>query len=378
MDEEKQPFNRYTQPVDFEKLTSIVSAEFQLEECLIEKMVPTYYLKQPQETKQSFLKLLKNLETMNLIALLRRKNGRIVLKIVPKPPTKPSNIMVNWILFFATIGTTFLTGYMLSGDLTNPLVGGATFTIAIMAVLGTHEMGHKVTANKRGIEATPPYFIPGPPPIGGFLLIGTFGAVIMQKSLPPNKDALFDVGGSGPIVGFIVAVIVTIVGLPFSGYDWIPKDVSTLPVPLLFQLVAPFLLPPVGMRPPCPGPDYVSVIILHPVALAGWVGMIVTMLNLLPAAMLDGGHIARSLLGEKTRVVLTFLSIVSLIFVSPPMAIFVLFLSMYKHPGPLDDVSSLSTRRKLLAIVAVAVFVLCSFLHYLVFILLELLGGLIW
>ena len=375
MDEEKQPFNRYTQPVDFEKLTSIVSAEFELEECLIEKMVPTYYLKQPQETKQAFLKLLKNLETMNLIALLRTKNGRIVLKIVPKPPTKPSNIMINWILFFATIGTTFLTGYMLSGGLTNPLVGGATFTIAIMAVLGTHEMGHKVTANKRGIEATPPYFIPGPPPIGGFLLIGTFGAVIMQKSLPPNKDALFDVGGSGPIVGFIVAVIVTIVGLPFSGYDWILKGVSTLPVPLLFQLVAPFLLPPFEMCPPCPGPDYVSVIMLHPVALAGWVGMIVTMLNLLPAAMLDGGHIARSLLGEKTRVVLTFLSIVSLIFVSPPMAIFVLFLSMYKHPGPLDDVSSLSTSRKLLAIVVVAVFVLCSFLQYLVFILLGLLGG---
>jgi hypothetical protein len=378
MDKEKQPFNRYTQPVDFEKLTSIVSTEFQLEEALIEHNVPTYYLKQPQETKQAFLKLLKNLESMNFMALLRRKDGRILLKIVPKPLTKSSNIIVNWILFFATIGTTFLTGYMLSGGLTNPLVGGATFTIAIMAVLGTHEMGHKLTANKRGIEATPPYFIPGPPPIGGFLLIGTFGAVIMQKSLPPNKDALFDVGGSGPIVGFIVAVIVTIVGLPFSGYDWILKDVSTLPVPLLFQLVAPFLLPPFDMRPPCPGPDYVSVIMLHPVALAGWVGMIVTMLNLLPAAMLDGGHIARSLLGEKTRVVLTFLSIVSLIFVSPPMAIFVLFLSMYKHPGPLDDVSSLSTSRKLLAIVAVAVFVLCSFLHYLVFILLELLGGLIW
>jgi membrane-associated protease RseP (regulator of RpoE activity) len=101
------------------------------------------------------------------------------------------------------------------------------------------------------------------------------------------------------------------------------------------------------------------------------------MLNLLPAAMLDGGHIARSLFGEKTRVVLTALSIVSLIFVSPPMAIFVLFLSMYKHPGPLDDVSSLSTSRKLWAIVTVVIFVLCSFLHYLVFGLIELLSGLI-
>jgi membrane-associated protease RseP (regulator of RpoE activity) len=90
--------------------------------------------------------------------------------------------------------------------------------------------------------------------------------------------------------------------------------------------------------------------------------MFVTMLNLVPAAMLDGGHVSRSLLGEKTRTVLTVLSIVYLVFVSIPMAIFVLFLSMYRHPGPLDDVSSLSTSKKLLAVVLVIIFVLSAFL----------------
>jgi membrane-associated protease RseP (regulator of RpoE activity) len=352
MDEEKQPFNRYTQPVDFEKLTSIVSAEFQIEECLIEKMVPTYYLKQPQETKQVFLKLLKNLETINLIAFLRRKDGRIVLKIVPKPPAKPSNILVNWVLFFATIATTFITGYMLSGDLINPLIGGASFTIAIMAVLGTHEMGHKLTADKKEMEATPPYFIPGPPPIFGILGIGTFGAVIMQKSLPPNKDGLFDVGASGPVVGFILAVIVSIVGLLYSPIYPPPMPEGGLPAPLIFHLFLSFVvkLPP----------DY--YVLLHPVAFAGWVGMVVTMLNLLPAAMLDGGHVARSLVGEKTRNVLTFLSILLLVVEGFwPMAFFVLFISMYKHPGPLDDVSSLSASRKLLTVVLIVIFVLCSF-----------------
>jgi membrane-associated protease RseP (regulator of RpoE activity) len=352
MDEEKQPFNRYTQPVDFEKLTSIVSAEFQIEECLIEKMVPTYYLKQPQETKQVFLKLLKNLETMNLIAFLRRKDGRIVLKIVPKPPAKPSNILVNWVLFFATIATTFITGYMLSGDLINPLIGGASFTIAIMAVLGTHEMGHKLTADKKEMEATPPYFIPGPPPIFGILGIGTFGAVIMQKSLPPNKDGLFDVGASGPVVGFILAVIVSIVGLLYSPIYPPPMPEGGLPAPLIFHLFLSFVvkLPP----------DY--YVLLHPVAFAGWVGMVVTMLNLLPAAMLDGGHVARSLVGEKTRNVLTLLSILLLVVEGFwPMAFFVLFISMYKHPGPLDDVSSLSANRKLLTVVLIVIFVLCSF-----------------
>jgi len=346
---------------DFEKITTLVSTEFQIEEALLEHNIPTYYLKQPQETKQAFLRLLKNIETMNLVPILRRRNGRIVLKIIPKPPIKRSSILVNWLLFFATIGTTFITGYMLSEDLTNPIIGGATFTIAIMAVIGMHEMGHKITANRKGIEATPPYLIPGPPPIfGGF---GTFGAVIMQKSLAPNKDALFDIGASGPIVGFIVGVIATIAGLPFSIYGWVPKGSLTLPVPMLFRLIGPFLLPPSETAPSPPGPGYDPVVFLHPVAVAGWVGMIVTMLNLLPAAMLDGGHVSRALFGERTRTILTILSILSLILVSPIMAIFVLFLSMQKHPGSLDDVSSLSLGKKLIAIVLVVIFALSSFFY---------------
>jgi membrane-associated protease RseP (regulator of RpoE activity) len=183
--------------------------------------------------------------------------------------------------------------------------------------------------------------------------IGTFGAVIMQKSLPPNKDALFDVGANGPIVGFVLAVIVSIVGLLYSPMFPIPAEPpGFLPAPLIFEFFAIFVV-----RLPT---DY--YILLHPVAFAGWVGMVITMLNLLPAAMLDGGHVARSLVGEKTRSVLTFLSILLLI-VSGfwPMAIFVLFISMQRHPGPLDDVSSLSTSRKLQTIGLIVVFILCSF-----------------
>jgi membrane-associated protease RseP (regulator of RpoE activity) len=345
---------------DFEKVTTMVSTEFQIEEALMEHNVPTYYLKQPKETKQAFLRLLKKLEPLNLIATLRRLDRRIVLQVTPKPPIKRSRTLINWILFFVTIGTAFLTGYLLSLGMIDPLTGAVAFTIAIMAILGLHEMGHKLTANRHAIEATPPYFIPGPPPIGGFFGIGTFGAVIMQKSLPPNKDALFDVGASGPIVSFILATVATIVSLPYSRYSFVPAGSATLPVPLLIQLLAPYLLPP---RPTTPPPfGYELVIKLHPVAIAGWVGMFVTLLNLMPAAMLDGGHVSRSILGEKTRSVLTVLSIIYLVFVSLPMAIFVVFLSMYKHPGPLDDVSGLSVKRKLLAIVLLVIFVLSAFL----------------
>jgi Zn-dependent protease len=339
---------------EFEQITTLVSGEFQFEEALLEHNIPTYYLKQPQETKQAFLRLLKKLETMNLVAILRRNDGKISLKIIAKPPTKPSNVLINWLLFFATIGTTFITGYLLSEGLTDPIIGGTAYAIAIMAVCGIHEMGHKLTANKNGIEATPPYFIPGPPAVvGGF---GTFGAVIFQKSLPANKDALFDIGSSGPIFGFIVATIVTVVGMTMAISAVLPPEGGTyLPMPLLSILIYE-LLSNLRMLPSAlPG----QTLFMHPVEFAGWVGMVVTMLNLLPVAMLDGGHVARSLVGEKTRTVLMVLSMVLLVLGGFwLMAVFVLFLAMQRHPGPLDDVSSLSTGRKLVAILLVTIFVL--------------------
>lgn len=354
---------------EFEKLEEIVREDFQIEEALIEHNIPTFYLKQPQETKRAFLKLLKKLELMNLVAYLRRSDGRVALRIFPKKPSKPSNIYLNWLLLFATVGTTFAAGYLLSAGFSDPLIGGATFTVAIMAVLGMHEIGHKFIANKEGVEATPPYFIPGLPPFG------TFGAVIMQKSLPPNKDSLFDIGASGPIFGFLVAIVATVVGLPFSSYNWVPRGTPTLPAPLFFRLFARFLLPPTPINGSEPG--YILVVTLHPVAFAGWAGFFVTMLNLLPAAMLDGGHVARSLFNERTRSVLTALSILFLATVSWPMALFVLFLSMFRHPGPLDDVSDLSKSRKILLGVLVVVFILSSSLYDIFYSLTELLRRLV-
>jgi membrane-associated protease RseP (regulator of RpoE activity) len=339
---------------EFEQITTMVSGEFQLEEALLEHNIPTYYLKQPQETKQAFLRLLKKLEAMNFIAILRRNDGRIFLKIIPKPPTKPSNVLINWLLFFATIGTTFVTGYLLSVGLTDPIIGGATYAIAIMAVSGMHEMGHKLTADKKGIEATPPYFIPGPPAmVGGF---GTFGAVIFQKSLPANKDALFDIGSSGPIVGFIVATVVTVIGMTMAISAVPPPEGGTLlPMPLLSILIYELLFNLHMLPSALPGQS----LFMHPVEFAGWVGMVITMLNLLPAAMLDGGHVARSVAGEKTRTVLMVLSIVLLILSGfLLMAVFVVFIGLQKHPGPLDDVSILSTSRKLLTVLLVVIFVL--------------------
>src|SRR4030066_648483 len=196
------------QQTDFERITQIVTAEFQVENALMEYGTPTYYLKWPQETKQAFLRLLRKLEEMKLIAFLRKVDGRVVLKLAQTAPLKASNPTIYWVLFLATVATTFATGYFsFQGTGIDPIVSGAIFSGAIMTVLGLHEMGHKLTANRKKVAATSPSFIPGLPPLG------TFGAVIMQKSLPPNKDALFDIGANGPLAGFVVALVFSAVGL---------------------------------------------------------------------------------------------------------------------------------------------------------------------
>src|SRR4030066_734393 len=344
------------QQSDFEKITQLVVTEFQVEESLMDQGVPTYYLKWPQETKQPFLRLLDKLEEMKLIAFLRKVDGRIVLRISGKPPVKPSNPKTYWALFIATVLTTFLAGYyFLPPEVINPLISGVVFSASILTVLGVHEMGHKLTANKKKIEATSPYFIPGPPPLG------TLGAVIMQKSLPRNRDALFDVGANGPLAGFIVALVFSAIGLLLLIPAPTPPDVTALNLMPTSWILLSQAFSGLNCFPQAPAN---GVLLLHPITWAGWAGMVVTMLNLLPAAMLDGGHVARSLIRDKFRWILTAISVGILIIPFYPgneflfMAFLVVFMSMFRHPGPLDDVSGLSRSKKLITVALVAIFIL--------------------
>lgn len=226
------PTNAFTagnmQQVNFERITQLFESEFQVEESLVNQGVSTYYLKWPQETKQAFLRLLKKLEEINMIGFLRKVDNRVVLRVGEKPPVKPSNPRTFWILFFATLASTFVTGYFLLPPETglNPFFNGLVFSASIMSVLGLHEMGHKLTANKKKVEATSPYFIPGPPPLG------TLGAVIVQKSLPPNRDALFDIGANGPIAGFIVALVFSTLGMTLLIPTFVQPDQGITLIPL--------------------------------------------------------------------------------------------------------------------------------------------------
>jgi hypothetical protein len=325
----------------FEKIQNLVQLEFNVEEGFVEHNVPTFYVNYQENSKQAFLRLVQNLEPLDFLPFLREEGKKVILRVLPKPHVKPNKNTINIVLFLATLGTVFTSGYLYAINLLDAFL----FTAAIMAILGSHEMGHKLLADKHNVEATYPYFIPGLPPIG------TFGALIQQKSLPPNKDALFDIGFTGPITGFIIAVIVTIIGVQISVV--VPPDPSmeVIPItdvyPLIYRWIFQFF-----------PPNASGVITQHPVAFAGWVGMIVTMLNLVPSGMFDGGHVARSLMNSRQHQLISYAGVILLAIIWWPMAIIALFFSAAKHPGPLDDISKLTWKRKLGAIVLVAVFIL--------------------
>jgi len=331
----------------FEKMRAMVESEFGVEDAFVEFGIPTFYVGLRKDLKEAFLRLYRCLDPMGFVPTLRRRSDRVVLQVLSKPQLGRGRGIVNVFLLLATIGTLLISGYLQSVTALDAVL----FAVAVMAILGSHEMGHKLTANKYGVEATYPYFIPGlPPPLG----LGTFGAVIQQKSLAPNRDALFDIGATGPIVGFLFTVVVALVGVSMSKVYVVSEIPSgSAPMPLLLELFVLLLHNPLASG--------YAVLEVHPVALAGWAGMLVTMWNLLPIGTLDGGHVIHSLWGSsKARSVLSFLSIfLLLIFGFYVMAFLVLFLSRYQHPAPLDGVSEISTSRKIVAVGLVVIFVLC-------------------
>jgi len=339
-----EPTQPPIQAVPYEQIHQMVAAEFTVEEGFIEYDTPTFYVTSQPNLKQAFLRLYKQLDSMQLVPVLRKRENRVMLQVVPKPQVKPSRPAINIALLIATVATTLITGYIISGTLLDAIL----FSAALMSILGAHEMGHKLTADRHKVEATYPYFIPGIPPLP------TFGAVIQQKSLPPNKDTLFDLGFSGPVIGFAIAVMVSIIGIPMSSVSIVTKlPPGSFQTPLLLDFLANTLL----KTPPIQNGQFL-LLELHPLAFAGYIGMVVTMLNLLPIGQLDGGHVAYVLVGEKSRTAVSFIALVALLFISWPMAFIAFLILRVRHPAPLDDVSRLSTGRKLATLALVLIFIL--------------------
>ncbi len=215
-----------------------------------------------------------------------------------------------------------------------------------MGILGLHELAHYVMARYHHVEASLPYFLPVPPPV----LFGTFGAFISIREPIPDRKALLDIGASGPITGFVASIPITIFGLYLSahapvlplnncGVTFLGANYSSLVygLSLFWVILGQFV--PIG---------YAN---LSPVALAGWVGLLVTAINLLPAGQLDGGHVYRALLGDRSRYVswgatllLFGLGIYTLYLGWFFFGIVVFFLGL-RHPPPLNDITPLDGKR---------------------------------
>jgi membrane-associated protease RseP (regulator of RpoE activity) len=186
------------------------------------------------------------------------------------------------VLLTLTVLTTTIAGTFWQGIVPHhprQLLAGLPYSVALLAILLTHEAGHYVMCRRHGVAASLPYVLPAPPNLFWF---GTFGAVIRIRSRFPDRRALFDIGAGGPWAGFVVALAATIVGLRLSTVAPSPPTAHVLEFG--DSLLTTFLTRAVLHADP-------STVVLHPVALAGWFGLFVTSLNLLPVGQLDGGHV---------------------------------------------------------------------------------------
>jgi len=298
---------------------------------------------------------------------------------------------VNGVLFLATVYTTTIAGmrlFLSPGEvppglwpwaiyyLPEYLVTGLPFSLPLLAVLGVHEMGHYVAAHWSGVRATLPYFIPIPPP----WFIGTGGAVIRIKSRIPTRTALVDIGAAGPLAGFVVSVVAFSVGLWMSEATEVTRGgLLSFGDSLITSALGGLVF---GALPE--GHD----VMIHPVGLAGWLGLFVTFLNLLPVGQFDGGHVVYAMFGGRwhgliSRATLIFLGVFCVL--APPFAWvqastltemgmswaasrwwgWVFWIALVKvlfglrHPPPLDCTAGLSPGRRAVGYLALVVLLLC-------------------
>jgi membrane-associated protease RseP (regulator of RpoE activity) len=294
-------------------------------------------------------------------------------------PSAQSSALTHVALFVLTLISMMAAGAIQQG--VNPfqgldrivhLVEGIPFAATLLAILTVHEFGHYFAARKWGVRASLPYFLPLP----YISFLGTLGAVIRSRSPIPHKRALLDIGAAGPLAGFVVAVAACVIGLPLSEvvnrsyFGQFPiaqiDPFIRLGSPLLFEGLASLLIPAVG-------PD--DLVLLSPVAFAGWVGLFITAFNLFPVGQLDGGHIVYALFGRHHKVIgratfavllgLGVYGIFSYVWELPagwPGWLFLaFFLSVFGtgHPAPYYPNIPLDSRRRRIGLFSLFVFAVC-------------------
>src|SRR4029453_11509019 len=230
---------------------------------------------------------------------------------------------------------------------------GVRLVLGLLSILAAHEMGHYVAARLHKVDVTLPFFVPFPLPL--FSLVGTLGAFIRIRSPIPHRRALFDIGVAGPLAGFLVALPVLRLGiLEATVRAPSPARGMSLGTPLLFRWFESLFRAPV--------PEGMNLVI-GPLGLAAWFGLLVTALNLMPIGQLDGGHVTYSFFRERAHRISRVASwvCVALIYFGPSWILWALLMRLLgrRHPPTRDDQASIGPARIAVGVLSLVVFVLC-------------------
>jgi len=381
-------------------LTSIVSRVLRIEDTTLGNPPKSYIVRYRGQlygdSAAAYDQLAEALRSYEITPLFRLEEGRhVVLLMQGIASSRRANLRVNLLFMALTVISVFMAGVWY--DYKGPeftgfvdvyryaivhILSGWPYAVSLLAILFAHEFGHYLVGRYHGENVSLPYFLPLPFP-GGF---GTLGAFIQMKSIPKNRRHLLDIGIAGPLAGLIVAVPILLYGLHLSSVDRIPLSIpkdegltlegnsilymtlkyiakgELLPQPASYEGLHPalywlrYIL--TGLPLPRGGVD----VMLHPVAWAGWVGLLVTALNLIPAGQLDGGHLMYVLRGRRAVKLLPFilgaLFLLGFIWTGWWLWAFLIFIFGRLYAEPLDLITPLDPRRKALAILGVIIFLL--------------------
>ena len=321
-------------------------------------------------SEEAYAKLDEQLAGMNYLPLFREAHGKHIVHVVAgriRPGERP--VWPNVLLFIATVFSLLLLGTLIAAaelmeaepalsaailsDMIPNLWRGLPYAISLLLILGAHELGHYFAARYHKLAVTLPYFIPAPPPLSPF---GTFGAFIQLREPMRNRKMLLDVGAAGPLAGLVFAIPIVFIGLATSQVGPINPDGLMEGNSLLYAFSKIVVF---GRFLPGGGED----VTLNQIAQAGWTGLLVTALNLMPVGQLDGGHVLYTLIGDAARKLYypLLIGMALLVFLFSEawlLWLVLLFLFGRVYAAPLDMITPLDPRRRVIAVVALATFVL--------------------
>ncbi len=350
-----------------EEVVSIVSSTFEVK--AIGRTIDLLQFKiEDGDVKSKFVKLAQKLEERDLVCKLESTPEGLYVLVRRFPPRKQRKwLSKSWtprLLFAVVFAFVMIDGYYrtlgTNGiiEIGDPLEMAGIYTLSLLGILGIHESGHLVASKWHKLKTTWPYFIPGIPVYG----IPTFGAFIQSRGLTVNREILFDVAIAGPIAGLVITILVSIYGaytapiIPMEMAEQLYEESRLIEWSQGEPLLMTATLAMFGKG----GPG--QEVLMTPVLFAAWIGFLITFLNMLPAWQLDGGHMARTLFGEKLHRYLTYASMGILVLLGYwIMAMFILVLSS-RNPGaqPLDDISPLPKNRKIAYIAIIILAILCA------------------